>query len=193
MMWFMWVMEIPYPLHILEMWILSQGITLPSTRNLNFKDVHVVPDLKKNLLSVGKFASDNYCCFEFTSCGFIIKDHNQTIIARGHKERQLYTLKEGHQKALSAIRGGGSTYTVWHQRLGHQNSKFLSLLRNKINITHWVSKPTVCASCQMEKSCNLLFKLLIKFHNILLKKFIVIFGALHLWLLIIIFDIMHSL
>lgn len=153
----------------------------------------MVPDLKKNLLSVGKFASDNYCCFEFTSCGFIIKDHNQTIIARGHKERQLYTLKEGHQKALSAIRGGGSTYTVWHQRLGHQNSKFLSLLRNKINITHWVSKPTVCASCQMEKSCNLLFKLLIKFHNILLKKFIVIFGALHLWLLIIIFDIMHSL
>lgn len=128
-----------------------------SNGNLKLKDVLVVPDLKKNLLSVGKFVSDNQCIFELTSAGFVIKDQSQKMIARGHKKEQLYTLDGGYQEALSAIRGG-SPSTVWHQRLGHQNFKILSLLKDKINVTQWVSKLVVCVSCQMGKNCKLPFQ-----------------------------------
>ncbi|KAF7827414.1 putative copia-type protein [Senna tora] len=74
--------------------------TKPYHGELKLKDVLVVHDLKKNLLSVGKFTSDHHCTFEFTSAGFIIKDQNQKMIARGHKQGQLYTLKEDCQEAL---------------------------------------------------------------------------------------------
>ena len=127
--------------------------------NFNLKDVLVVPNLKKNLLSVKKFTSDNSCTFEFTSSGFIVKDQNQTIITRGHKKGQLYALDGIFHKALSAIRKGGSSSSIWHQRLGHLNSRLLSLLKEKnvIDVTHWVTKPILCASCQMGKSCKLPF------------------------------------
>lgn len=80
----------------------------------------------------------------------MMQDQSQKMIARGHKKEQLYTLDGGYQEALSAIRGG-SPSTVWHQRLGHQNFKILSLLKDKINVTQWVSKLVVCVSCQMGK------------------------------------------
>ena len=43
---------------------------------LNLNDVLVVPHLKKNLLSVGKFTFDNSCTFEFTSSDFVFEDQN---------------------------------------------------------------------------------------------------------------------
>ena len=54
--------------------------------NLKLKDVLVVPDLKKNLLFVGKFTSDNHCSFEFTSFCFVVKDQNKRMIVRSIKE-----------------------------------------------------------------------------------------------------------
>ena len=132
-----------------------------STKEGNFKlnNVLVVPELKKNLLSVGKFTSDNSCIFEFTSSGFVVKDRNQRTIARGHKKGQLYALDGIFHEAFSAIRKGGSTSSVWHQRLGHPSSRLLALLneRHVINITLWISKPKICVSCQMGKSCKLPF------------------------------------
>lgn len=46
------------------------------TKEGKFKlnDVLVVTHLKKNLLSVGKFTSDNSCTFECTSFDFVVKD-----------------------------------------------------------------------------------------------------------------------
>ena len=69
----------------------------------------------------------------------------------GHKRRQLYALDGVIHEALSAIRKWGASSTVWHQRLGHPNSKILSLLKyqNIIDMSHWISKPNICISCQM--------------------------------------------
>ena len=62
--------------------------------------------------------------------------------------------------SFGVIRKEGNSSTVWHQRLGHPYSKILSLLKeqNIIDLSHWISKPNICISCQMGKSCKLLFK-----------------------------------
>ena len=82
------------------------GDTCVSTKEGNFKlnDVFVVPYLKKNLLSVGKFTSDNSCTFKFPFSNFVVNDQNQKIIVKGHKMRQLYALNGVIHEALSAIR-----------------------------------------------------------------------------------------
>nr|GLL27111.1 hypothetical protein L195_g010371 [Ipomoea trifida] len=97
---------------------------------LNLKDVLVVPKLKKNLISVSKITSENFCTVEFTSSDFVIKDHNKRTIGKGHRQGQLYALEPGFQEALSAIKGDNS-FSVWHQRLGHPSAKILSLLKGK--------------------------------------------------------------
>ena len=128
-------------------------------------------ELKKNMLSVGKFTSENICTFEFTSSGLVVKDQNQETIVRGHKKGQLYALDGTFQEALSAIRKGGSS-TIWHQQLGHPNPKLLSLLIKKkvIDVTHWVTKTSICISCQMGKSCKLPLNSLNKISKFPIKK-----------------------
>lgn len=145
---------------------------------LNLKDVLVVPDLKKHLLSVGKLTTDNVCTLEFTSSDFVVKDRHQRVIARGRKKGQLYALGENSQYAFSAIRKGAPSASLWHQRLGHLNVKILPLLKEKkvIDVSHWMSKPLICTSCQMGKSCKLPFNSLNKFQNCLLRKYIVTYG-----------------
>ena len=43
-------------------------------RDLKLKNLLVVPEIKKNLLSIGQLTSDNLCSIEFLSIGFVIKD-----------------------------------------------------------------------------------------------------------------------
>ena len=75
----------------------------------------VVPHLKKNLLSVGKFTSDNSCTFESTFFDFVVKDQNQKIIARGHKKGQLYALDGVIHEPFECIRKEGASSKVWRQ------------------------------------------------------------------------------
>lgn len=126
---------------------------------IHLKDILVVTELKKNLLSVGQFISDTPCTFEFTSFGFLVKDPNHKIIAKGHKQGQLYTLDNDFYQAYNTIRREHATSSVWHQRLGHPNWKLLQTLKNgnKINVTHWTSTLSICVSCQSRKSCKLPF------------------------------------
>ena len=69
--------------------------------NLKLQDVLVVPNLKKNLLSVGQLIDDYECTFEFSSSGFVIKDSNKKILAMARKKGQLYALDRERHKALS--------------------------------------------------------------------------------------------
>lgn len=62
--------------------------------------------------------------------------------------------------------------TIWHQRLGHPNSKLLNLLKDKgfLNVARWTSKYSICVSCQLGKSCKLLFNSLNKTSKFSLEK-----------------------
>lgn len=90
--------------------------------HLKLKDALVAPKLKKNLLSVSQLTLDNSCIFEFDANGFVIKDRNQQILAKGHRRGQLYALEEAQSVALAAIRSQKSD--LCHQRLGHAHSNF---------------------------------------------------------------------
>lgn len=48
---------------------------------------------------------------------------------------------------------------TWHARLGHPNLKFSQALENKqvINISNWLTKNTLCNSCQFGKRCKIPF------------------------------------
>ncbi|GKU93013.1 hypothetical protein SLEP1_g6653 [Rubroshorea leprosula] len=127
---------------------------------LKLNDILVVPNLKKNLISVSKFTDDNPCIFELSSNGCVIKDQvTQAVLAKGTRKGQLYALEEGEKFALAAI-SNKATDSIWHQRLGHPNSNVLKTLASKNNIvvSKWDKSPFLCSGCQMGKICKLSFK-----------------------------------
>ena len=101
----------------------------------------------------------NACSFEFNSFCFVIKDSKQQIIAKGHKQRELFAFEDGQIEAFAAIKAQGAPSEIWHARLGHPNYAFLKSLENKkiINVSNWLTKDTPCTSCQLGKHYKLSF------------------------------------
>ncbi|GKV50770.1 hypothetical protein SLEP1_g57465 [Rubroshorea leprosula] len=135
------------PLHISHIGSASLG-------RLKLNDVLVVPNLKKNLISISKVTDENPYIFEFSSNGFVIKDQiTQAVVAKGTRKGQLYALEEGEKHALIAISNKASD-SIWHQRLGHPNSNVLRTLasKNNIAVSNWTKTPHLCSGCQMGKS-----------------------------------------
>lgn len=130
-----------------------------TTSSGNFELKDDVPDIKKNLISVSQLTENNSCIFEFSSEKFLIKDRRTGwILATGSRMGGLYALDKGLQ-ALVALKFGKAPEGVWHQRLGHPQSKTFKYFNYKdvIDIDSRNKKPSVCASCQMGRSCRLPF------------------------------------
>ncbi|KAH0679474.1 hypothetical protein KY284_020559 [Solanum tuberosum] len=85
-------------------------------RNLRLKDVFVVPNLKKNLISVSKFVKDNVCSLKFTDEGFIVKDkRTKTILEKGNMRHNMYTLEGNLHESLTATKAEKNSDSIWHQ------------------------------------------------------------------------------
>ena len=106
----------------------------------------VVPEIKKNLLSIGQLTSDNPCSIEFSSIGFVIKYQLKQVLARGTKKRGLYALEENVIQAMTVTRSSKASSEVWHQRIGHPQTKSIKLLQDKnfIEVSSWMKSETVC-------------------------------------------------
>ena len=95
------------------------GNTILNTSHgkIDLDKVLVVPEIKKNLLSVSQLTKNHSCLFEFCSSGFKIKDkENGRILARRHKQGGLYALdREKADEALLAIKNGRAPVDLWHQ------------------------------------------------------------------------------
>ncbi|RVW78235.1 Retrovirus-related Pol polyprotein from transposon TNT 1-94 [Vitis vinifera] len=89
------------------------------------------PEIKKKLLSIGQLTSDNPCSIEFSSTGFVIKDQLQQVLARGTKKRGLYALEENVIQAMTVTRSSKASSELWHQRMGHPQTKSIKLLQYK--------------------------------------------------------------
>lgn len=126
---------------------------------MRLKNVLLVPNITKNLLSIGKLADDLSCVILFSSKGFVVKDKKTwKTLASGCREGGLYTIG-GNTYALFSTRQRTASDEVWHQRLGHPQQKVLSFLsqRNFISVDGHNKGKSICTSCQMGKSCKLPF------------------------------------
>ncbi|RVW93768.1 Retrovirus-related Pol polyprotein from transposon RE1 [Vitis vinifera] len=103
------------------------------------------PEIKKNLLSIGQLTSDNACSIEFSSTGFVIKDQLQQVLARGTKKEGLYALEENVIQAMTVTRSSKASSEVWHQCMGHPQTKSIKLLQDKkfIEVSSWMKSATI--------------------------------------------------
>ncbi|GMY21931.1 Zinc finger, CCCH-type [Fagus crenata] len=99
------------------------------------KNVLLVPNMKKNLISISQLTDDLSCLVEFSSKGFLIKDlKTRKILALGTTQGGLYILNDCHE-ALFSTRFRTTSEAVWHKRLGHPQPLVVRFLNNKGLIT----------------------------------------------------------
>jgi hypothetical protein len=90
------------------------------------KNVRHIPDLTKNLISVGQLASEGYTTV-FQGDDWKISKGAMTI-ARGKKSGTLYkTARTCHLIAIAA----NENPNLWHQRLGHMSEKGMKIMHSK--------------------------------------------------------------
>jgi hypothetical protein len=92
------------------------------------KEVKHVPYLRKNMISIGKLASE--CCISiFTDKTWkVIK--GSLVIAKGKKVGTLYLCTGNTDSSISLAFTRVNT-TLWHHRLGHMSEKGMQILHKR--------------------------------------------------------------
>ena len=106
---------------------IGEGDIYTENGKLKLKNVLIVPDIKKNLLSIGQLTQDNACNIIFSTNNFVVKDLQGKVIVKGIKKGGLYALDERKNEVFAAFTNKASN-AIWHQRLGHTHSNFLKIL-----------------------------------------------------------------
>lgn len=122
--------------------------------SLPLKNVLLVPNMKKDLLSVSQLTHDLPFVFEFDANGFFIRERGtKRLIASGKRKGGLYSLESGHA-ALFSTRFRKTNKEGWHQRLGHPQYRVVDFLfrRKLINFHPTTDVEKICDSCQMGKA-----------------------------------------
>jgi hypothetical protein len=92
------------------------------------KEVRHVPDLRKNLISIGQLASEG-CISIFTDKTWkVIK--GSLVIEKGEKVGTLYLCTGNTDSSISLASTGVDT-TLWHHRLGHMSEKGMQILHKR--------------------------------------------------------------
>lgn len=144
-----------YPVKYIGNAILNAAIAA-----LPLNDVLIVPEIKKNLLSVSKFTDDYPCSFIFDKTGVYLKDSTtNTTMKLGRKVRGLYRVEPHAAEAYFTQRQRIVAESIWHQRLAHTNQSILKQLKAQNLIQYNKESHSVCRSCQIAKSTALPFPL----------------------------------
>lgn len=119
----------------------------------------LVPNLKKNLLSVSQLTTQFPVNCEFSNVDFCVKEWEtgQAMIT-GKRKGDLYVLPTSPELYFSHRFKSGIA-EVWHQRLGHPQSSALQMLKNKglIDVIGTTKSQHLCDSCQLGKLSRLPF------------------------------------
>ncbi|KAL6349827.1 hypothetical protein AAG906_001714 [Vitis piasezkii] len=69
---------------------------------------------------------------------------NDPVLARGTKKEGLYALEENVIQAMTVTRSSKASSEVWHQRMGHPQTKSIKLLQDKnfIEVSSWMKSAT---------------------------------------------------
>ena len=130
------------------------------TRTL--KEVRHVPDLKKNLISLGTLDESSYN-FKVET-GKLTISKGAMVVMKGQERNGLYIL-EGHTlKGLvgSVLRTEIDKTILWHRRLGHLSDRGLKELHKQgLLCGDSISKIDFCQDCILGKQYKLAFKVAI--------------------------------
>ena len=111
--------------------IVGMGNVKIKQRNGNqwlLKEVKHVPDLSKNLISIGQLASEG-CISIFTDKTWkVIK--GSLVIAKGEKVGTLY-LCTGNTDSFISLASTRVDTALWHHRLGHMSEKGMQILHKR--------------------------------------------------------------
>ena len=122
-------------------------------------DVRHVPDLKKNLISLGVLDSNGY---KFTGQNGVLKvSKGALVVMKAEKVGNLYRLKGSTQVSEAVIVSDKAEEgsRLWHQRLGHMSEKGLQVLMNHKLLPDLKSlKLDFCKYCVFGKQCKKRFK-----------------------------------
>ncbi|KAG8499662.1 hypothetical protein CXB51_006097 [Gossypium anomalum] len=152
--------------------ISSIGHTVLPTPNkvLHLSNVLCVPSIRKNLMLVSQFASDNNVFFEFHPLYCVIKDaQTHEVLMRGRVRDGLYQFtvaKSVHPASVPSVHNAevlssssnNNVFELWHKRLGHPSDVVVKDVLNKSNVAF--SKKclgSVCVACQQDKAHKLPF------------------------------------
>jgi len=117
--------------------------------------VRHVPDLRKNLISIGQLASNGYVT-TFTGDKWKISK-GAMIIARGTKNGTPYTTTDGC--GLATMAKGKEDPNLWHQKFGHMSSQGLKCLQSKGKLLGLKSvEVDFCENCILGKLKRVSFK-----------------------------------
>ncbi|KAG8472278.1 hypothetical protein CXB51_034329 [Gossypium anomalum] len=148
------------------------GNTVLSTPNklLHLSNVLCVPSIRKNLISVSQFASDNNVFFKCHSSHCVIKDaQTQEVLMRGQVRDGLYhfTVDQSipyapapsiHNSEVVSRSVSDNVFDLWHKRLGHPSAAVVKDVLNKCSIVSTKKCfENVCVACQQGKAHKLPF------------------------------------
>ncbi|KAG8491110.1 hypothetical protein CXB51_014286 [Gossypium anomalum] len=141
-----------------------------SNKLLHLSNVLCVSSIRKNLLSVSQFASDNNVFFEFHSSYCVIKDaQTQEVLMRGQFRDGLYHFTIGQPVSSATVPSihntevlprsvNNNVFDLWHKCLGHPSTTVVKDVLNKCNVVSTKKcLENVCIACQQGKAHKLPF------------------------------------
>ncbi|KAH9782763.1 retrovirus-related pol polyprotein from transposon TNT 1-94-like protein [Citrus sinensis] len=120
------------------------------------KEVRFVPEIKKNLISVGALEAKGYkVTIEDGTMKFT---HGAMVILQGVRRHNLYYLKGGTTDEANVVEAHSDTTKLWHVRLGHAGEKSLqTLMRHGLLKGSKTCKLNFCEHCVVGKKTRVKF------------------------------------
>jgi hypothetical protein len=103
--------------------------SINQTIGINDNMIQHVPDLRKNLISTGKLASEG-CISIFTDNGWKVTK-GSLVIEEGEKVGTLY-LCTGNTDSYLSLASTGVDTKLWHHRIGHMSEKGMQIIHKRI-------------------------------------------------------------
>lgn len=130
--------------------------------NARLEDVWYVPDASINLFSVKAAASKGFKIILDEETVEIVRKENQKLVATGYLSKELYVLNMHSVNLTSAAQVNLSkendTLQLYHERLAHQNKRYVKQILRRMNIDIADEKEDLCDGCALGKMHRLPFK-----------------------------------
>ena len=124
---------------------------------LLLKDVRHVPDIRLNLISIGRLDDEGYNNHFGDGKWKLTK--GSLVMAKGKKTCTLYTMKGKICNGVMNALEGDSSIELWHKRLGHMSGKGLQILSKKEFLPGMKGTPLkTCVHCLAGKQHRVSFR-----------------------------------